>query len=669
MYYTEIEFQNFGSFYGDVKIPLAVDFESGRNIILIGGENGAGKSTFLDGINLVLFGKYAPSLKNRNQYHEIIGKRLNNRAFFEGKRKSSVKVSFLLFKRKGGHDTLTVKREWHFQQRRVMDENITVTINGFEQEQYKDSIEFQNFINRLIPVDVSKFFIFDGEKVRRLAEASNMNEAMGEAIGDVLNINIHKKLHDTLETIKEQMAKETSSKSMADLLELSGKQHRSKAALQRFEKDRKKLLAENESLLKEIKSATRWVSEYGLPSTKERPLLEKELEECRARLEENELEALENTTEHLPFMILMPILQKIEKRLGEEEERAKSEKVREDKLEQANKALKILDDSSIIPPLLPEQKSCLSSLLMDILCDKKVSEKIISLHYEVLSHVDRQYLTEEIGEEIEKARQNNPLLAHLKKSYIENQIRIEEIKRILKGLPTGTQLTQQEKALENLLEKHGSLQQKLEEINGLVQECKDEIKTLQEEENQLKKEVSGNERLTVQIEKIEKIQNIVSSYLTMLKRAKANEVLDFFRESFCEMINKANGYYRNFSIHEDTFEITFEDPYGEIIHKDMLSSGQKQIYAMCVLSALTRASDREFGVVIDTVEGRLDQTHRRHLHSIYLPYSSKQTILLSTDSEITSQQKAMLNPKIARSYLLIDNPTHDQVDVIEGYFM
>lgn len=71
---------------------------------------------------------------------------------------------------------------------------------------------------------MSKFFIFDGEKVRRLAEASNMNEAMGEAIGDVLNINInnniHKNLHDTLETIKEQIGKGTSSKSMADLLEL-----------------------------------------------------------------------------------------------------------------------------------------------------------------------------------------------------------------------------------------------------------------------------------------------------------------------------------------------------------------------------------------------------------------------------------------------------------------
>ena len=41
----------------------------------------------------------------------------------------------------------------------------------------------------------------------------------------------------------------------------------------------------------------------------------------------------------------------------------------------------------------------------------------------------------------------------------------------------------------------------------------------------------------------------------MLKGSKANEVLDYFRESFCEMINKPNDYYRNFDIHEDTFEI------------------------------------------------------------------------------------------------------------------
>ena len=201
-------------------------------------------------------------------------------------------------------------------------------------------------------------------------------------------------------------------------------------------------------------------SEFGLPSTKERPLLEKELDERKSNLEENESEALSHTAEHLPFMVLMPLLERIENRLVREEELVESEKVRKEKLEQANFALKTLDHSSIEPPLLSSQKACLSSLLMEkFLCDKEVSHNTISLHFEVLSQVDRKWLIEEMREEIKKTRQNHSLLAHLKKSYKENQMRIEEIKRTLKGLPTGTQLTEQEKDLEDLMEKQGLVQQ------------------------------------------------------------------------------------------------------------------------------------------------------------------------------------------------------------------
>jgi len=57
MIIKQLTLENFGIYHGKHCIDLSV--EDGKPIILFGALNGGGKTTFLDALQLVLYGKHA----------------------------------------------------------------------------------------------------------------------------------------------------------------------------------------------------------------------------------------------------------------------------------------------------------------------------------------------------------------------------------------------------------------------------------------------------------------------------------------------------------------------------------------------------------------------------------------------------------------------------------
>ena len=74
------------------------------------------------------------------------------------------------------------------------------------------------------------------------------------------------------------------------------------------------------------------------------------------------------------------------------------------------------------------------------------------------------------------------------------------------------------------------------------------------------------------------------------------------------------------------------------------------MFATSVLWALARTSGRSLPFIIDTPLARLDMDHRDNLVDEFFPVASHQTIILSTDSEITKPYYEKLKPFITRSY-------------------
>lgn len=140
---------------------------------------------------------------------------------------------------------------------------------------------------------------------------------------------------------------------------------------------------------------------------------------------------------------------------------------------------------------------------------------------------------------------------------------------------------------------------------------------------------------------------------------------------FCQLARKKD-LVKQFHINPCTFEVSFENFNGEIFPKRRLSAGEKTVYATSLVWALAQASHRPLPMVIDTPLGRLDTKHRLNLIKNFFPYANRQVILLSTDTEINGKYKKLIEDKIAKKYLIVDEVNKKSGDrvskIVSGYF-
>jgi DNA sulfur modification protein DndD len=121
-------------------------------------------------------------------------------------------------------------------------------------------------------------------------------------------------------------------------------------------------------------------------------------------------------------------------------------------------------------------------------------------------------------------------------------------------------------------------------------------------------------------------------------------------------------------IDRDSFRVLVERWDGTELPKSRLSAGEKQLFAISILWALAKASERPLPVVVDTPLARLDKEHRRRLLTEYLPHVSHQVVVLSTDTEVDLAAAAELEPVTARQLFLAHDTATASTRVEVGYF-
>ena len=100
----------------------------------------------------------------------------------------------------------------------------------------------------------------------------------------------------------------------------------------------------------------------------------------------------------------------------------------------------------------------------------------------------------------------------------------------------------------------------------------------------------------------------------------------------------------------NTFQIRLLGEAGDEITPSELSAGERQLFAISMLWALGRTSGRELPMIIDTPLSRLDRQHRTNLMSNYVPHTSAQVIMLCTDTELTPDLSAIIDPHVSRRF-------------------
>lgn len=122
------------------------------------------------------------------------------------------------------------------------------------------------------------------------------------------------------------------------------------------------------------------------------------------------------------------------------------------------------------------------------------------------------------------------------------------------------------------------------------------------------------------------------------------------------------------SIDPNSFAVTIKGDGGSSVDKADFSAGEKQIYAISMLWALARVSERPLPLIVDTPLARLDKDHRKLLGAHYFPHASHQVIILSTDAEIDETILPILGTHVSKSYELDFDSATRSTTVKQGYF-
>ena len=167
MILQQLILRDFGLFKGRQVLDLAPTkaAERERPIVLFGGVNGAGKTTILDAIQLVLYGARARCSKRANlAYEEFLV-----RSIHQGIEPATGAEILLLFHTVAEEQDayFEVRRSWHVREGKVR-EILSVFKDGVYDAWYSDNWAQQ--VEELVPLEIAQLFFFDAEKIRTLTE-------------------------------------------------------------------------------------------------------------------------------------------------------------------------------------------------------------------------------------------------------------------------------------------------------------------------------------------------------------------------------------------------------------------------------------------------------------------------------------------------------------------
>ena len=617
--------------------------------------NGSGKTTFLQSIDFLLYGKNSNTFKSQNlSYEGYLEKNIHKDHKDEG---ASISLNFRKQTR-GKEENFKVVRMWKKNGEKIK-ENLFVYVN----DNLDDLItkDWDNFIEQILPAKVAQLFFFDGEKIEQLADLDQSKEVLRKAIDSLLGLEIVTRLNlDLDEFAKKSAVLSKDDKDLKTINELEDQVNLINQDIKKLEDKKIKLEDISTKIKFEISSLDQELERSGLSFFEKKKEIEVALENKNKENEELKSHLINIAGEEGPLLIVKKEIKEIEEKLLNNINQNKKDLASEEK----NNLIKDIK--------LFVEKDCndnnFREKLFNFLLSKQTKtfsinedfSKINGLNFENLKEIQNKILPD-----LDKKINFN--LNQLK----ENIIDIERLEIEFKKIPA-------EDKIKPIINKQESLKIEVIQILGAIKQINEQIEQKNSEkrpkEFQLKKlyqiqsdkktELLDSERFVVFSEKTQIIMD------EFKKRVLEHHILkleNFIKECFNFLIRKKE-FLEKVKIDINNFELLLFDKKNRNIETSTLSAGERQLLAVAILWALAKASNKLSPTIIDTPLGRLDSKHRLNLVEKYFPNASHQVILLSTDEEINKNYLNIMKDSVSKSYLINFDPKLNGSVVEKGYF-
>jgi DNA sulfur modification protein DndD len=666
MILKRLTLHDFGTYAGEQSFDLATD--GNRNVILIGGKNGSGKSTFLEAIRLCFYGRFASrSTSRQDRYERYLLDRIHrNPSTSVPSRSASVKIEFD-YGDQDGIRTYAAVRRWERTASGGVNERFDLSCDGSPITDV-DPAHWQDFVQELIPIGVSDLFFFDGERVQLLAEDDTDRKTLSDAVRDLLGTDIIEKLNADLNIYRSRAVQRaaTEDNAASELANLNNEAETLRTRRDVIRKETESADSIVAALVSDVQTLEQHLQEQGGAYARNRGRLGERRRQIASRVADLEGVVKDHAHGLLPIALAPKLLRSLLEQLAAEEDirvgvvvdetlkgaaKATLAQLRSIKIKRSGKSVSfgaIPEFDAIATIIKKTHQPTFSedvSILQDLSHEQEKQVRIWA--HTALDSLPRTLRT--TAEELEAL--------YREQQKVERDLSRAPQDDVLQ--PLIDQLNEARKRLADASIEAGRQRYELEQVSAVLHQA---------ESNYLKavNALASNNLQRASLEKAARVQSALIEFKDALVTKKVREVEAEVTRCFNLLSRKRID--RSISINPTTFQVSVKDSHSRLVPKSELSSGEKQIYAISILWALARVSGRPLPMIIDTPLARLDRDHRALLGQRYFPNASHQVIILSTDSEIDRAFIPLLEGSIARSYELSFDMDSQSTHVRHGYF-
>lgn len=619
--------ENFMPYKGSTQI--AFPLEDQRNVMIIFGENMRGKTSFLNALRWGFYGKAVGRQLREIPLHELH----NKQAALEGDWTMEVRIEFEADNHVYNLLRRATKRSIVAKPSRAEDYVVEVLLQ-------KDSIavsglNVESEINRFVPEQVSRFFLFDGELLQEyeelLIEGSEQGKGIKAAIEQVLGvptlINGRSDVGTVLRSAQRQQAKDIAHISGLEgqaqkQSDLQTRRDAHESDLDKLRKDLSSKKAERASLdleLDKVESVHRAKLRLDFVRERQKLILEQQQD-----LKASKLSLMKEAWRDL----LQPKLSLKRERL----------------IARRSEISRALADRS----RLEAQISGLTQLLETKkcpTCNQTLDSSNTDKHGAELGRIEA---------EIRSNMVSAGDLAHVNGeiSFIENllgqgvAVRVEEMRNATRKLDVElTKLDNERDGLEDeirgfdtaeisrkrslrdgLMREEGGLASKIEAVQKDIESISTNLAMIARALQNMPKARAIKSTSLVDIASA--VEKIFSESVEILREKLRGHVQEKASEAFSKLTTQKS--YSGLEINSN-FGLRILDERGS--HVAVRSAGAEQIVALSLIDGLARTGRAAGPVVMDTPFGRLDLSHRDNILK-YLPTTTSQLVLLVHGGEI-----------------------------------
>ena len=659
MIIDQLIIHNFGVYKGRQVFSLKPESDK-KPIVIIGALNGSGKTTFLNAIQLALYGKLAVSERiGRGSYDDYLRSTINH--YVDPKDGAAIELTFTQIN-EGLKKSYNIKRVWFTKVDGGVSEKFEVFVDG-----KKDNVIAEHWLDHveeILPLRIMPLFFFDGERVEELADFDLSNQLLETAINGLLGLDIVDQLETDLRVYEKK--KKILISNVSDRSQIEKAQAEFNSADDVCKKSLEieaHLITALERKEHELEQARILLANEGGGSYSSRKEIEVNLEKEKVAHETHAKLMAEIAADVAPLLLVRDQIMGVARQVDIETVSKNAADVLEILHLRDEKIIKLMKDSDAGEALVSRVEKYLKE-------DRREFEKNSKgPSYLNVSEHSRHLMHRLIEGHLADASSDCSRLLDANHK-IEQEI--DTLERKIEAIPD-------EDKIKPFLERVDQLSGELNLLKERMLKTKEDVavskRLVNDFSNKLHKileqdisEHLKSEDAARSIKHANKARETLMQYRRLVVGRNIDRLERMIVECFGRLTRKVK-LVRQVKIDIQDYRLTLFGNDGKVLPPKTLSAGERQLFAISILWALSTAAGRPVPTIIDTPLGRLDSIHRSNLVERYFPYAGKQVILLSTDEEIDKGYLAKLRHSISHMYQVEFDDNDGGSNVQDGYLI